>query len=151
MLKFLENRDEVVDLVHSLSERPELKDFKLGVAGSYVTGLNKKASAIDIVLKLREGSNKDLVGDLDISFYIHQFMSASYSNKIKIIWLDLLESDEEALLKFMASEGVEANPESAYTNIVGDIRWVDEDTDEDDDDDARISSSVVTYDEEEDN
>ena len=29
MLKFLENRDEVVDLVHSLSERPELKDFKL--------------------------------------------------------------------------------------------------------------------------
>ena len=44
---------------------------------------------------------------------------------------------------------IEANPESAYTNIVGDIRWVDEDTDEDDD--GRISSSVVTYDEEEDN
>lgn len=150
MLKFLENRDEVVDLVHSLSERPELKDFKLGVAGSYVTGLNKKASAIDIILKLRDGSNKDLVGDLDISFYIHQYMAASYSNKIKIIWLDLLESDEEALLKFMASEGVEANPESAYTNIVGDIRWVDEDTDAEDEDE-RISSSVVTYDEEEDN
>ena len=146
MLKFLENRDEVVDLVHTLSERPELKDFKLGVAGSYVTGLNKKASAIDIVLKLREGCNKDLIGDLDISFYIHQHIATAYSNKIKVIWLDLLETDEEALLKFMATEGVEANPESAYTNIVGDIRWVDED---DDDDDDRISSSVVTFDDEE--
>ena len=89
MLKFLENRDEVVDLVHTLSERPELKDFKLGVAGSYVTGLNKKASAIDIVLKLREGCNKDLIGDLDISFYIHQHIATAYSNKINGLFSEI--------------------------------------------------------------
>ena len=72
MLKFLENRDEVVDLVHSLSEQPELHSFKVGVAGSYVTGLNKKASAIDIILKLREGENKDLIGSFEIvSFIVH--------------------------------------------------------------------------------
>lgn len=158
MLKFLENRDEVVDLIHTLSEQPELKSFKLGVAGSYVTGLNKKNSAIDIVLKLKDGENRDLIGDLDISFYIHQNIALAYSNKIKIIWLDLLEQDEESLLEFIGAEGVENNPESAYTNIVGDVRWVDEDeddcndeeTEDDDTENKRISSSVVTFDEEED-
>ena len=148
MKKFLETRDEVVELVHSLSERPELKPFKLGVAGSYVTGLNKKASPIDIVLKLREGESKDWVGSLVISRYIHRDMEEVYSNKIRIIWLDLLEKDEEDLLDFVATNGFEANPESAYTNIVGEIRWVDEVEDEEDED--RISSAVVTFDIEED-
>ena len=48
----------------------------------------------------------------------------------------------------MATNGFEANPESAYTNIVGEIRWVDEVDSSDDED--RISSTVVTFDEEED-
>ena len=152
MKKFLETRDEVVELVHSLSERPELKPFKLGVAGSYVTGMNKKASPIDIVLKLREGESKDWVGSLVISRYIHRDMEEVYSNKIRIIWLDLLEKDEEELLNFVATNGFEANPESVYTNIVGEVRWVDEveDDEEDDEEDDRISSTVVTFDEEED-
>lgn len=145
MLKFLQNRDEALDLAHSLADCPELSAFEVGIAGSYVTGLNKKASAIDIVLKLKDGEDKNLIGDLDISFYIHQYMAPIYSNKIKIIWLDLLEKDEESLLEFMAEEGVEHNPESAYTNIVGDICWVNDD----DSDDDRISSSVMTWDEDE--
>ena len=146
MLKFLEDRDEALDLVHNLADCPELKSFRLGLAGSYVTGLNKKASAIDIVLKLKDGENKELIGDLDTSYYIHQYMAKSYSNKIKVIWLDMLEKDDESLLEFMAEEGVEHNPESAYTNIVGEILWIDED---DSDEDDRISSSVMTWDEDE--
>ena len=148
MLKFLENRDEVVDLVHSLSEQPEVSSFKLGVTGSYVTGQNKKNSSIDIVLKLRDGEDKDLIGSLNIAFAIHRYMEASYSNKIKIIWLDLLEKDEESLLNYVAEDGIEVNPESAYTNIVADVRWVDEV--EDNDEDSRIASSVVTWDEDDD-
>ena len=148
MLKFLENRDEVVDLIHSMSEQPEFSPFKLGVAGSYVTGENKKNSAIDIVLKLRDGEDEGLIGNLSICAYIHRYMDASYSNKIKILWLDLLEKDEENLLDYMANEGIEANPESAYTNIVGEIRWVDEVVT--DDEDSRIASSVVTWDDDED-
>lgn len=144
MLKFLQTRDEAVDLAHNLAELPELKAFKVGVAGSYVTGLNKKGSAIDIVLKLRDGQNKDLIGDLDINWAIRSTIEPAYSNKIHIIWLDLLENDEEDLLKFMASEGVENNPESAYTNIVGDVRWAD-DVNEDEQD--KISSTVMTWDE----
>ena len=148
MLKFLQSRDEVVDLIHTLAEAPALQSFRIGVAGSYLTGLNKKGSPIDIVLKLKEGQNKDLIGDMDINFYIHQYISPAYSNKIQIIWLDLLEEDEEALLKFIGTEGLENNPESAYTNIVGELCWADDEDNDDDDD--RISSSVMTWDEDED-
>ena len=151
MLKFLETRDEVVDLVHTVAEQPEMSSFKVGVAGSYVTSQNKKGSAIDIILKLKEGADKDLIGDLGINYFVRDYIARAYSNKIHIIWLDLLEADEEALLKFIGTEGVENNPESAYTNIVGEVRWVEDDEEDDEDADDRISSSVVTYDEEEDN
>ena len=151
MLKFLETRDEVVDLVHTVAEQPEMSSFKVGVAGSYVTSQNKKGSAIDIILKLKDGADKDLIGDLSINYFIRDYIARAYSNKIHIIWLDLLEADEEALLKFIGTEGVENNPESAYTNIVGEVRWVEDDEEDDEDADDRISSSVVTYDEEEDN
>ncbi len=151
MLKFLETRDEVVDLVHTVAEQPEMSSFKVGVAGSYVTSLNKKGSAIDIILKLKDGADKDLIGDLSINYFVRDYIARAYSNKIHIIWLDLLEADEEALLKFIGTEGVENNPESAYTNIVGEVRWVEDDEEDDEDADDRISSSVVTYDEEEDN
>ena len=109
---------------------------------------NDVDDSIDIVLKLRDGEDKDLVGSLTIASAIHRYMTASYSNKIKIIWLDLLEKDEESLLDYVAEEGIEANPESAYTNMVADVRWVDEV--EDSDEDSRIASSVVTWDEDED-
>ena len=151
MLKFLETRDEVVDLVHTVAEQPEMSSFKVGVAGSYVTSQNKKGSAIDIILKLKDGADKDLIGDLSINYFVRDYIARAYSNKIHIIWLDLLEADEEALLKFIGTEGVENNPESAYTNIVGEVRWVEDDEEDDEDADDRISSSVVTYDEEEDN
>lgn len=146
MLKFLENRDEVVDLLHYLSENTVLSAFKLGVAGSYAEGMNKKSSPIDIVLKLREGEDKSMIGSLDVSYQIHRLMHNVYSNKVQIIWLDLLEKDEVALLNFVRTHGVEANPESAYTNIVEAVHWVDEDEDSDDD---RINSSVMTWDEDE--
>ena len=147
MLKFLESRDEALDLVHILAKSPELSSFRLGLAGSFVTGLNKKASAIDIVLKLKDGEDKDLIGDLTIAYYIYTQTVRTYSNKIRLLWLDMLEKDDESLLEFMANEGVEHNPESAYTNIVGEVYWIDEDENEDDD---RISSSVMTWDEDED-
>ena len=66
---------------------------------------------------------KDLIGDLGINYFVRDHIARAYSNKIHIIWLDLLEADEEALLKFIGTEGVENNPESAYTNIVGEVRW----------------------------
>lgn len=164
VLKFLENRDEVLDLVHDLAECDVLKPFRVGVAGSYVNATNKKGSSIDIVLKLNEGEKRSLIGSFEtISFIKHQLQDV-YSNKINVLWLDLLEEDETKLLDFVRTSGIEANPESAYTNIVEMVKWADTDyTDNDSEDmsdnevseddvseddnsgDVGFSSSILTY------
>lgn len=145
MLKFLQNSDEVVELLHSLSACPELESFRVGFAGSFANGVNKKASPIDIVLKLKDDGNESEVGSLDINYFIASFMESAYSNKYHILWLDLLEKDELDIIDFMRNEGVEANPESVYTNIVAEVHWIDEDEDSEDD---TISRTVMTWDEE---
>lgn len=149
MLKFLENSDEVLDFLEVLAEQDTMKDFRIGVSGSYAEGLNKKNSAIDIVLKLKDGGDKSLIGSFEIINYIHSFMEDVYSNKVCIYWLDLLEKDETVLLDYMSKNGYEANPESAYTNLVGSAKWVDEENEDDKND--RISKTVMTWNEDDDN
>lgn len=156
VLKFLENRDEVLDLIRDLAECDVLKPFKVGVAGSYVNATNKKGSSIDIVLKLNEGEKRSLIGAFEITSFIKDQLQNVYSNKINVLWLDLLEDDETKLIDFVRTTGIEANPESAYTNIVEDVIWADsEDEDlEDDADDVSedvgsdkpgFSSSILMY------
>lgn len=156
MLKFLENRDEVLDLIRDLAECDVLKPFKVGVAGSYVNATNKKGSSIDIVLKLNEGEKRSLIGAFEITSFIKDQLQNVYSNKINVLWLDLLEDDETKLIDFVRTTSIEANPESAYTNIVEDVIWADsEDEDlEDDSDDVSedvgsdksgFSSSILMY------
>lgn len=156
VLKFLENRDEVLDLIRDLAECDVLKPFKVGVAGSYVNATNKKGSSIDIVLKLNEGEKRSLIGAFEITSFIKDQLQNVYSNKINVLWLDLLEDDETKLIDFVRTTGIEANPESAYTNIVEDVIWADsEDEDlEDDSDDVSedmgsdksgFSSSILMY------
>ena len=125
MLKFLENRDEVLDLIRDLAECDVLKPFKVGVAGSYVNATNKKGSSIDIVLKLNEGEKRSLIGAFEITSFIKDQLQNVYSNKINVLWLDLLEDDETKLIDFVRTTGIEANPESGYTNIVEDVIWAD--------------------------
>ena len=158
MLKFLQTSDEVVDLLQSLSSCPELSSFRVGFAGSYSTGTNKKASAIDIVLKLKENGDKNEIGSIYINSFIGQFMESAYSNKYHILWLDMLEKNEVAVHDFMAAEGLEANPESVYTNVVSEVRWVDDEqkhgdledsiyTSDDDDDDYTDEDDETSDDE----
>ena len=138
MLKFLENRDEVLDLIRDLAECDVLKPFKVGVAGSYVNATNKKGSSIDIVLKLNEGEKRSLIGAFEITSFIKNQLQNVYSNKINVLWLDLLEDDETTLIDFVRTTGIEANPESAYTNIVEDVIWAgseDEDSEDEDSED----------------
>lgn len=156
VLKFLENRDEVLDLIRDLAECDVLKPFKVGVAGSYVNATNKKGSSIDIVLKLNEGEKRSLIGAFEITSFIKDQLQNVYSNKINVLWLDLLEDDETKLIDFVRTTGIEVNPESAYTNIVEDVIWADsededledapDDVSEDvDSDKPGFSSSILMY------
>ena len=142
MLKFLENRDEVLDLIRDLAECDVLKPFKVGVAGSYVNATNKKGSPIDIVLKLNEGEKRSLIGAFEITSFIKNQLQNVYSNKINVLWLDLLEDDETKLIDFVRTTGIEANPESAYTNIVEDVIWADSEDEDLEDDSDDVSDDV---------
>lgn len=132
MLKFLEDNNEVLDMLYELSANPKFSDFRIGVAGSYAMGTNKKGSSIDLVLKLKDGCDESKIGSLSVIESIHSALKSDYSNKLQVIWLDLLEKDEEKLLNFLRTEGIELNPESAYTNIVDKVVWVDEENSEED-------------------
>ena len=146
VLKFLENRDEVLDLIRDLAECDVLKPFKVGVAGSYVNATNKKGSSIDIVLKLNEGEKRSLIGAFEITSFIKDQLQNVYSNKINVLWLDLLEDDETKLIDFVRTTGIEANPESAYTNIVEDVIWADSEDEDSEDEDLEDDSDDVSED-----
>lgn len=149
MLKFLQNKEEVLDMIHELSTCSELSDFKIGATGSFMTNENKKTSPVDIVLKLNDSdededsdfgtADKSKIGSIEIIDFIQRYISEQYSNKINIIWFDLIEEDETSLLNYVKSHGIEANPESVYTNIVEHLYWADDikdsldDSDEDSD------------------
>lgn len=138
MLKFLQDQSEVLDMLTELHENSLFSDFRIGVAGSYAVGNNKAGSSIDLVLKLKDGCDKDKIGSLSIIDSIHSVIKDDYSNKLQVIWLDLLEKDEEKLLEFMRTQGIELNPESAYTNIVEHVSWVDEEDEEEQSKDVEI-------------
>ena len=146
VLKFLENRDEVLDLIRDLAECDVLKPFKVGVAGSYVNATNKKGSSIDIVLKLNEGEKRSLIGAFEITSFIKNQLQNVYSNKINVLWLDLLEDDETKLIDFVRTTGIEANPESAYTNIVEDVIWADSEDEDSEDEDLEDDPDDVSED-----
>ena len=126
MLKFLQYRNEVEELVIELSKTQLLKSFKVGFTGSYANMENKDSSAIDIILKLREDEDKKKIGSMDIAYFINSYMHDIYSNKVKIIWYDLLEKNEEDIKKYQAEGGIEGNPASPYLSIVDNIVWADD-------------------------
>lgn len=145
MLKIIENKEEAMDLIQQLSEHEELENFDIGLGGSFVVDLNKKNSPIDIILRVKDKVDMKLVGAVEYVDFIQRYMSNIYSNKFQVVWLDLLERDEISLIEFMKDMGLEANPESAYTNIVENVKWADSDASDDD-----LSAKVMTWNEDED-
>lgn len=138
MLKIVENGQEAVEIIANLAEQSFMKDFQVGLTGSFVKGTHKKASSIDIVLKLKSEGEKHLVGNMALTNKILNFLGGYYHHKFNIMWLDLLAKDEEDIVSFIQEEGVEANPESVYTNVVEDLQWVLDEDEEDNDEDEDL-------------
>lgn len=138
MLKILESKQEAFELIGLLAKQDFLQDFRIGATGSFMENTMKKSSSVDIVLKLKEDGDKDLIGSISLLRSINSFLGTHYHHKFNILWLDLLEKDENALLTYINSEGIAANPESVYMNVVDSLQWdsdsiKDEEDDEEDD------------------
>lgn len=131
MLKIVETKQEAIELVVHLAKQDFLQDFRVGATGAFMENTMKKSSSVDIVLKLKEDGDEDLIGSISLLRSIKNYLGTYYHNKFNILWLDLLSKEEESLIEFVQSEGLEANPESVYTNVVDSLKWGSEDEDED--------------------
>lgn len=143
MLKFLQYRSEVEQFIVDVSKLSELQDFRVGFTGSFATSENKDSSPIDIVLKLKDGADKKKIGSLDIVYYLNAYMHDTYSNKVKVIWFDLLQENEKSVKEYQANDGIEGNPESPYLSIVESLVWADTLVSADDDEDETEAEAEV--------
>lgn len=150
MLKFLQYRSEVEQFIVDVSKLSELQDFRVGFTGSFATSENKDSSPIDVVLKLKDGADKKKIGSLDIVYYLNAYMQDTYSNKVKVIWFDLLQENEKSVKEYQANDGIEGNPESPYLSIVESLVWADTLVSDDDDDETETDSEVEENNESED-
>ncbi len=133
MLKILETKEEALELVEYLAGKSALSMFEVGLAGSFATGLNKKNSSIDIVLKLKDGENKSHIGSINTSAFIYRECAPVFYNTVQILWLDLLEKEELKTQNYVREAGLDNNPFSVYSNVVADTVWYQsEDTDSED-------------------
>lgn len=123
MLKILESKQEAIELVENLAKQDFLQEFHVGATGSFMENTMKKSSSVDIVLKLREDGDKDLIGSISLLKSIHNYLSTYYHHKFNVLWLDLLVKDDEHLVEYVMAEGMEPNPESVYTNVVDSLKW----------------------------
>lgn len=134
MLKILESKQEALELLGLLVKQDFLQDFRVGATGTFMENSMKKSSSVDIVLKLKEDGDKDLIGSISLLRSIHSFLGTHYHHKFNIMWLDLLEKDENSLVKYINSEGMEVNPESVYINVVDSLQWESDSVENDEDD-----------------
>lgn len=88
-------------------------NIKVGVAGSYARGTQKRLSDIDVVLD----------GD-STRIEIAEYIEGLFSIPVDIIWLDLLKEDDEELDTLSLSLGLEINDRSAYKTITKEVIWV---------------------------
>ena len=88
-------------------------NIKVGVAGSYARGTQKRLSDIDVVLD----------GD-STRIEIAEYIEGMFNIPVDIIWKDLLREDDEELDALALRLGLEINDESAYKTIMRDVIWV---------------------------
>ena len=88
-------------------------NIKVGVAGSYARGTQKRLSDIDVVLD----------GD-STRIEIAEYIEGMFNIPVDIIWKDLLREEDEELDALALSLGLEINDESAYKTIMRDVIWV---------------------------
>lgn len=127
MKRVVENVAEALDLADWLQKQEGMEGFKIGVVGSYLSEAKVSDSKkVDLVIKARTEEDEELVGSMLVLGAIEEYLGKKYKNKHTVIWLDLLEKDEEALLEFTTEMCIEPNPESAYGSVVEKVRWADD-------------------------
>lgn len=88
-------------------------NIKVGVAGSYARGTQKRLSDIDVVLD----------GD-STRIEIAEYIEGLFNIPVDILWVNLMKEEDEELDAFALSIGLEINDESVYKTVMKEVIWV---------------------------
>ncbi|MCT8974994.1 nucleotidyltransferase domain-containing protein [Clostridium sp. CX1] len=118
--KVLLNKEQVLQLLKDMKNNSILDNVRVGLAGSFARGKNKKSSDINIVISYLEE-----LDDLKIFEYICNYMTSNSDYKIDILHLESIAKEDEMMDNIVKSIGLPKNEYSAYKNILKEVIWIE--------------------------
>lgn len=104
------------EILNRLSELSKLTGLRLGLAGSYARGTNKKSSDIDIVVD----ANTLTIEAIEV------LNKAFKPRKADVLITGLLKDEDIELDNFLLSIGLSKNEESVYKSIMSEAIWIED-------------------------
>ena len=103
--------NDIISILQTAYEKYD--NVKLGVAGSYANGTQREDSDIDIVI---DGDSTRT----DIIYYIKSLFDMA----VDILWVDLMQKEDEELDRFALDNDLPINQFSVYKTVMQEVRWV---------------------------
>lgn len=113
-------KEQVLNILQNIKENSVLSNMKIGLAGSFAIGANKKSSDIDVVLSYELDRN-----DTDLLIFVEERIKKECNYKVDVLHLERLAVEDKELDDYAKSIGLPINDSSAYKNILKDVIWVE--------------------------
>lgn len=88
-------------------------NIKLGIAGSYANGTQRKSSDIDIV-----------IDEDSMQVEIMEYIKSLFKLKVDILWLELLKKEDEELDNIALKYNLPINKNSVYKTVIKEVIWI---------------------------
>lgn len=103
--------NEIISILQTAYERYD--NIKLGVAGSYVNGTQREDSDIDIVID-GDSTRADIM----------QYIKSLFDIAVDVLWVDLMQKEDEELDRFALENDLPINQYSIYKTVMQEVKWV---------------------------
>lgn len=113
-------KEQVLDILNDIKKNSLLSNTKVGLAGSFARGTNRKSSDIDVVLSYEIDTD-----DTDLLMFVKDCIKKECDYKIDVVHLERLAIEDEELDNHVKSLDLPINDESAYKNILKDVIWIE--------------------------
>lgn len=102
---------EIEDALKSVYKK--YSDVRVGVSGSYANDTARDNSDIDVVID----------GD-SMRMEVEQYIRRLFNMPVDVLWLELLEEEDQKLDKLALSIGIPKNEYSVYKTVLKEVKWV---------------------------
>lgn len=103
--------NEIIEILKSIASK--YSGIKLGIAGSYANGKQRKKSDLDIVID-GDSTRLDIEDDIKRAFNV----------KVDILWVELMRQEDEELDVFSLENDLPINEYSVFKTVMQEVQWV---------------------------